>query len=257
MHDRLLGYLTGRINFDAPLRALDPGHTSPMLDSMRAALCLDQDWAAVGLLAAVECEPDLWRLLPHDPLFVAAAWTRPEDVWDGGKLVPDMQGPPLSIYRPDSWPADKTWRLSRLDARQAVLSSAYKRFVIPCGLTGSDITQSLGVATGRLTLAWPAALGWRGDVLLYVPWDVAEVRITHIPEYPAEQVVAVVSDRPELSQILSDGGTLEAWHAASSAMGKLAALGTAIIHLAAGTPPQSRISAAPPAARTTPTPTNT
>jgi hypothetical protein len=249
MSNILLGYLTGRQTFaTAGLTAPDAGVTSEPMEALRQFLGLtrtDTDWAVMGMLAAVESAIDLWPLLPVDPAFTAASWIRPDDIWKGGTLIPDAQGPVLAVTEQQVWPTGITWNLYKIDSNQASLQGEYQQFTLPVALEGM-----------LLKPVWPEDLGWQGHVQLDCNWDETPVMITHLPQYPAEAVVAAVSGRSELPNILHAGRTLEAWHVYDDPVRKLAALGTALIRLASSSAPEQRVAADPPTPRSTLPPTN-
>jgi len=205
----------------------------------------DSDWAVMGLLSCVESCVDLWPCLPVMPDFTAATWVPPADTWVGGTLVPDAQGPPLTVDTPTNWPADTQWQLVWNSPTTAVLRGTYRQYEMPASAAGLT-----------LVVDWPPELGWRGHVQLASTWETAQVYITHWPNYPAAAVAAALPDRPEFAAVMAAGRMLEAWHVVDEPTRKLAALGVALIRLAGGLPYTATVSEPPPAARDTQPPTN-
>lgn len=215
MVSNLQNYLAGRL-----------GNDDADADVLRRALFLGtKTWAEIGLLAVVEQCRLVWHDLPEPPRFVAARWSRPDDVWSYGSLVPDSQGPPVALYRPSAWPADDSWTISYATSTSALITGTYAG--------GTVVPAVFSAASSRLSVSWPSRMGWRGNISVPAWTANSVIHVTSVPVYPVTGALEAVKRSQSLPLLLQKQQLLPAYHEAYAPDMKLAVLGAAIIKSAA------------------------
>lgn len=233
----LLGYLTGRTTFVTPgWSASETGVSYPVLTKLREYLGLNvetSDWRVASVLALLEQDQRLENMLPgftdsscgSDKKlgrlnYMGSLWSRPADVWVGGTHAPDTQGPPVLLHEPSVWPAGDVWRLTPVNASNALIEVSHERWVVPCSVEASS-----------LRVAWPEGIGWRGTITLDGEWT--GVTVTHVPVYPVDAVAEGLASLKETPLILQQTELFGAWKIAANSSEKVSTIAAAIVRMSA------------------------
>jgi hypothetical protein len=231
--NRHLWLLTGRTdNFVTPtlnskLNYEGPPPSAAVL-AARSLLHLGDtstDYYVIGAMAALTAfrplaGPDTSPLFLPRTLQVAAPSI------SGGSLRPAGPQHPSMLHRPSRIPAPRVWYVT-------CKSSTLVRITTD---TGYDRTVVYRLAAGVVYIDWPEEIGFHAA---FAPtggvWvDGSQVIIRTEPSgYPYPAVAKQIRQSTELVRLMSEEGTLSAFHAAQSSLQKVGALAAAVVQFGA------------------------
>jgi hypothetical protein len=139
----------------------------------------------------------------------------------GGSLRPAGPQHPSMLHRPSSLPAARTWYITRR-------SSTLVRITTD---TGYDRTVVYRLAAGVVYIDWPEEIGFHAAFAPVGGWvDGQQVIIRTEPSgYPYPAVAKEIRQSPDMVRLMSEEGTLSAFHSAQSSIQKVGALTAAIV----------------------------
>lgn len=227
--NRHLWLLTGRSdNFVTPAlnTRIRYGDALPSEEvvAARKLLHLDEtatDYYVIGAMAALTAFRPLAGV-DTSTLFLPRTLQVGAPSISGGDLRPAGPQNPSMLHRPSKLPVARTWYVTWKSDTLARITTD----------TGYDRTVVYRLAAGVVYIDWPEEIGFHAA---FAPaggvWiDGSQVIIRTEPSgYPYPAVAKEIRQVPELVRLMSEQGTLSAFHSAQSSLQKVGALAAAVV----------------------------